>query len=856
MANSDLTSVKQALYRTISQKVSNTGSEFKLLTMQSTSSFLVGCHIEMTASTGSCKLYVELSEDKTKCVLKSVSNDKATSGITGASFYVVNDSSSYSCYMTVTPAAAVTISNIRKEIFYGVASDMTTDVSSVSLSNPCIVKDSLISASLDSQNAPIAVNSIVGSSTSDPTFAGTASYAVNLKNARDISVSIAGLGSSSVSFNGGSSVPLVIDKVMDVSHGGTGVSSVSNGYVLVGSGTSPEVAVSTTSANIANAIVRRDAGGNIVVGSVTGNLIGNASTATLAVSSSNVNVSPMNSASKYYVIGIGNIVATSYNSQAVFNTSAIYADSLGLHYDPLSSGSSDQTLYITRSVLDSTLNTYGLASSSNRAVIYDTSTNLINSDMKFNPTNGLGAVAITGNTGLSAASVSLAGTGKLANLALGGTLSVANGGTGSTSFSSGYLLVGNGSSAVGVIEDTSSNKANTIVKRDSSGSIAVSAVTGALIGNAATASKLNSPVSIGVSVAGLSASTVQFDGSSSIGLNLNGVLSVANGGTGLQTLSAGQLLTGNTAGAVAFTPKSSAADANAVVIRDGYGGFAANNIVASSISSTNVSAATIYANNIIVSGNTTTISKSAIAVEDYVITLGSANTTSLTSMVGLRTPKYDGTNDGFLGWDASGTAYIGDISTGLNDGSITSAINTLQPLATREPSASLANYGGNFMAWDVSGNRIVHTSYNQNSFVAAAGGNASTATSFKSAFSFAISGAGLSGSGSYGTGDTSITLSGTIPVSNGGTGNTSLTADKVLVGNGTSAIVSGPAYTNSNTGLALVQRDANGNFSAGTITATIDGTATNSSKLGGTEASKYLQKAAISFSGGVLTITI
>jgi hypothetical protein len=84
-----------------------------------------------------------------------------------------------------------------------------------------------------------------------------------------------------------------------------------------------------------------------------------------------------------------------------------------------------------------------------------------------------------------------------------------------------------------------------------------------------------------------------------------------------------------------------------------------------------------------ISGSSNVINKTNVSVADYVITLAGGNTAALTSMVGTRVPLYDGTNDGFFGWDSTGTAYIGDISSGLADGSITSSIATLMPLIVR-----------------------------------------------------------------------------------------------------------------------------------------------------------------------------
>ena len=71
---------------------------------------------------------------------------------------------------------------------------------------------------------------------------------------------------------------------------------------------------------------------------------------------------------------------------------------------------------------------------------------------------------------------------------------------------------------------------------------------------------------------------------------------------------------------------------------------------------------------------------------------------------------------------------------------------------------------------------------------------------------------------------------GTLPVAQGGTGVNSITSGNLLVGAGTNDITS-IAKTSTNTANTVVQRDASGNFSAGTITASLSGNATTATTL-------------------------
>ena len=63
-----------------------------------------------------------------------------------------------------------------------------------------------------------------------------------------------------------------------------------------------------------------------------------------------------------------------------------------------------------------------------------------------------------------------------------------------------------------------------------------------------------------------------------------------------------------------------------------------------------------------------------------------------------------------------------------------------------------------------------------------------------------------------------------LAVSRGGTGLGTLTSGQLLVGAGTSAVTF-QQFTNANTASAIVQRDPSGNFSAGTVTASVTGAA-------------------------------
>ena len=143
-----------------------------------------------------------------------------------------------------------------------------------------------------------------------------------------------------------------------------------------------------------------------------------------------------------------------------------------------------------------------------------------------------------------------------------GTLPVANGGTGATSLTTDGVLFGNGTSAISAV-DLSSN-GNIIV-----GGSTPAAVTGAdLAGSGLAATTGNGTLVLAVETLNQnttgSAATlttpraingVDFDGSAPItvtaaGSTLSDTVTVAKGGTGLTTVGANQILTGNATGAL------------------------------------------------------------------------------------------------------------------------------------------------------------------------------------------------------------------------------------------------------------------------------------------------------------------
>lgn len=98
----------------------------------------------------------------------------------------------------------------------------------------------------------------------------------------------------------------------------------------------------------------------------------------------------------------------------------------------------------------------------------------------------------------------------------------------------------------------------------------------------------------------------------------------------------------------------------------------------------------IVSGNLSVSGEASAIESTTLKVADKLIYVAKDNTSALTSPAGLITPKYDGTNDGGIVYDNSGTAYVGDIKLDSN-GNVDVNNSDLQPIATRDNYSNFTN---------------------------------------------------------------------------------------------------------------------------------------------------------------------
>ena len=290
----------------------------------------------------------------------------------------------------------------------------------------------------------------------------------------------------------------------------------------------------------------------------------------------------------------------------------------------------------------------------------------------------------TGNTVSGNSNFTLSSAGEVLTGIWGGTaVSVAKGGTGAATLTSGYLLFGNGTSAVGT---TGSNTGGQVLIAQASGAPAFKSFSGDITVDAS-------------GVVAIAANSVAL-GTDTTG---NYALSVASSGNGISTI-------GTAGEGTAFTIDSNATSANTVstiVFRDSSGNFSAGTITASLTGTASIASSSILS-------ATTTDTSSTLYL------LGSRSSTGFAG-----TALYVDTNISFSGSTiiASLTGTATTATRALNLDTTTDTSNTLYLLGSRTSTGIASTVAYVDSSVSVQGGTV-----NATTFVGALTGTATTAT--------------------------------------------------------------------------------------------------------------------------------
>jgi hypothetical protein len=395
----------------------------------------------------------------------------------------------------------------------------------------------------------------------------------------------------------------------------------------------------------------------------------------------------------------------------------------------------------------------------------------------------------------------------LTSLTLASALPVASGGTGATTLN-GLTFTGenitnlnasnisSGTLANARTTASASNGASTIVARDASGNFSANTVTanlsgnvtgnvtGNLTGTASNAATLQTARNFQIS-GGATAANVLFDGSVDVNLAVT-------------ALNASAIDSGTIANA--RTTASSSNGANTIVQRDASGNFSANIITASGESLTSLNASNISSGTLANARTTASSSNGA----NTIISRDASGNFSANTMTGtaanatiLQTARNFEISGGAT---AAAVSFNGSANVNLNVTALNASSISSGTLSNARTTASSTNGSSTIVLRDGSG------SFSANTITANISGNvtgnltgtASNATVLQNARTIAISG-GATGTATSFNGSANITIpvtglnvstadAGTLAVSRGGTGASTLTANNVLLGNGTSAL--------------------------------------------------------------------
>ena len=245
-------------------------------------------------------------------------------------------------------------------------------------------------------------------------------------------------------------------------------------HVVIGGKYFTDIINAATNSNTASTLVKRDGSGNFSAGTITADLVGNASTATTWQTSRSITLTGDVTGTVSGVNGSGNIeISTTVANNAVAlgaDTTGQYATTVGVSGNGLSAtnpNNDDGTAYTITS----------------NATATNTASTIVFRDANGDFSAGIITASLAGNASTVTNGVYTTDTGSVTNTMLAGSISDSKLSTISTA----------GKVSNSATTATNSNTANAIVSRDANGDFSAGVITattfsGALSGNATTAS--------------------------------------------------------------------------------------------------------------------------------------------------------------------------------------------------------------------------------------------------------------------------------------------------------------------------------------------------------------------------------
>ena len=521
-----------------------------------------------------------------------------------------------------------------------------------------------------------------------------------------------------------------------------------------------------TNANTASTIVKRDASGDFSAGTITATLSGLASSATILATSRNINGTAFNGSADITVTAAaGTLTGTTLNSGVTASSlTSVGTISTGTWSGSFGAVSGANLTSLTAGNLTGTISSTVLGNSS---VFIGTTSVALN--------RGTGNLALTGITsvtlpGATSGSVQIiptatAGTGTVLTLpattgtviTTGDTGTVTNtmlaGSIANTKLTNSSVTVGTTSIALGASSTTLAGLT----------SVSSTGFTGALTGNASTATALAAGRTIAIT-GDLSYTSPSFDGSGNV--TAAGTLATVNSNTGsFGSASSIPIITVNAKGLITAVSTATISSSAALTVSDGTASdvvtvgtdtltFAGGTGVTTAVTNNQVSFAigqavattsNVTFNNLtvsgtlVVNGTTTTVNSTVVTLDDPIITLGgdTAPTVDDNKDRGVEFRWHNGTaaKVGFFGYDDS-TGYL----TFIPD-----ATNTSEVFSGTQGDIQATNFRGALV------------------------GNASTATALATGRTIAITGDLTYTSPSF-DGSGNVTAAGTLATVNSNTG--------------------------------------------------------------------------------------